>query len=189
MYKNLRNGAAMLMLAAAAVAAWYFGRPAPPPSSRAGQARTYPLGYYLRDAVLLGTSDEGRVSYRLKAGLAEERPDASRLVLEDVHFEYEPSEQVPWTIAAARGEAPIGDRTYLDLEGDVRLERVAGAPGVPARVETDRLRLEPAKHLASTSGPVRVAADGGVLEAVGLKAFLAEDRLELESEVHGHAPR
>lgn len=181
----------MLLLAAAALVMFYFGRqPRPDASLRPVDARAYPLGYYLRDAVLLGTDEQGRISYRLHAGLVEERPDDARLSLENVRFEYQPSEQIPWSIVAARGEAPIGaERTYLDLKGGVELTRDPDAQGKPARVETSELRLEPDRHLASTAAPVRVSIGDDALDAVGLKAFLDKDRLELESEVHGRVVR
>jgi lipopolysaccharide export system protein LptC len=185
-YRNLRNGVAMLLLAAAALVTWYFGRPAPKASSRPADDRAFPLGYYLRDAVLLGTDDQGAISYRLHAGLVEERPDAAALALEDVRFEYQPSEKIPWSIVAAKGSAPIGaERAQLDLSGGVELTRAPAADGRPTRIETDTLRLEPDKHVASAAGPVRISVGGNALDAVGLTAFLEEDRIELESQVHG----
>jgi lipopolysaccharide export system protein LptC len=181
----------MLLLAAAALATWYFGRPAPNASSRPADDRAYPLGYYLRDAVLLGTDDRGTISYRLHVGLVEERPDEASLALENVLFEYEPSEQIPWSIAAARGDAPIGEeRGYLDLSGGVELTRRAPtAKDQPTHVETETLRLEPDKHLASTKGTVRMTVGGNALDAVGLNAYLKDDRVELESQVHGRFTR
>ncbi len=185
MYRNLRNGAAFVLLAAAALATWYFARPARKPAPVVQETGAYPLGYYLRDAVLLGTDEQGRILYRLHAKLAEERPDNGGLLLHEVQFEYQPAEQVPWSVTAARGEAPSEQPSYLDLEGDVEITRNPGTAGRTTRVETDRLRLEPEQRLASTNGPVRISVDGNTLEAVGLKAFLGSDRLELESKVHG----
>jgi LPS export ABC transporter protein LptC len=120
-----------------------------------------------------------------RTGLVEERPDEAHLRLEHVRFEYEPSEKVPWSIVASTGEAPIGTPAYLDLEGEVELTRDTAASGKPTRVETDRLRLEPDTHLASAPGPVRLWFGRYALDAVGLKAFLEDDRFELESQVHG----
>jgi lipopolysaccharide export system protein LptC len=173
------------MLAAVALAMLYFARQTPTTPSRLAEGNAYPLGYYMRDAVLLGTDDEGRVTYRLHAGLAEERPEEAKLVLENVRFEYQPAENTPWSVVAARGEAPTSGEEYLDLEGDVQLTRNEGAPGEPARVQTNRLRLEPKSYLASAAGAVHIAVAGQTLDAVGLKAFLKDDRLELESQVHG----
>ncbi len=185
MYRNLRNGAALVLLAAAALATWYFARPAKNPAPAVQESGSYPLGYYLRDATLLGTDEQGRILYRLHAKLAEERPDNGGLLLHDVKFEYQPAEHVPWNVTAARGEAPAAQPSYLDLEGNVEITRNPGAEGGTARVETNRLRLEPEQRMASTSGPVRISVGGNTLDAVGLKAFLGSDRIELESKVHG----
>ncbi|HEX5419827.1 MAG TPA: LPS export ABC transporter periplasmic protein LptC [Gammaproteobacteria bacterium] len=188
MQTNFRNGAALLLLAAAALATWYFGRRAPQNGAGVAPSGAYPLGYYLRDAELLGTDEDGKVVYRLRAALAQEQPNEGRLLLQNVHFDYQPAEKVPWSISAARGEAPTGGDTedaYVDLEGNVVLTSASDAPGPVTRIETEQLRIEPVQHLATAKGPVHISVGGQTLDAVGLKAFLKEGRLELESRVHG----
>lgn len=182
-YKSLRNGVAFILLAAAAVGTWYWSR-VPEPRDVAGfEAGAHPAGYYLRDAVLLGTDNEGRVLYRIDAELAEELPQGEGLMLNGVEVKYQPSEEVPWRVRAARAKASSG-QSYLQLEGDVELERQT-AEGERTLVQTESLRLEPEQYVATASGQVRFSVNGSTLEAVGLKAFLKDDRLELESEVHG----
>ncbi|MBN1237531.1 MAG: LPS export ABC transporter periplasmic protein LptC [Gammaproteobacteria bacterium] len=184
MYRTLRNGAAICLLIAAAVGTWYWSRTTAPAEFEPVPARSAPLGYYLRDAVLLGTDEQGRVVYRVSADLAEERPDDGALLLNGVLVEFQEDEQVPWRVRASRAEAQP-EQSYLELEGEVRLESIGGEGRPPTLVETEQLRLEPDDHTAVAEGDVRLTVGENTLSAVGLKAFLKEDRLELESKVHG----
>lgn len=186
-YRIVRNGAAICLLIAAALGTWYWSRTTAPAAPTAVPARSAPLGYYLRDAVLLGTDDEGRVVYRVSADLAEERPEDGSLLLNGVRVEFQGDEQVPWRVRALSAEAQP-ERGYLELAGNVELERI-GEERPPTLVETERLRLEPDEQTAVAPGDVRLTVGGNTLSAVGLKAFLRDDRLELESKVHGRFAR
>jgi lipopolysaccharide export system protein LptC len=183
-YRTVRNGAAICLLIAAALGTWYWSRMTAPAETEDAPARSGPLGYYLRDAVLLGTDEEGRIVYRISADLAEERPEDGSLLLRGVNVEFRQDPQIPWRVRAARAEAQP-ERSYLDLEGDVELEREGSDDRARTLVETSRLRLEPELHRAVASGEVRFTVGDTTLSAVGLKAFLREDRLELESKIHG----
>lgn len=184
MYRTVRNGAAILLLIAAALGTWYWSRTTAPEGFEPVAARNAPLGYYLRDAVLLGTDEQGRMAYRVSAELAEERPGDGSLLLNGVRVEFQADEQVPWRVRADRAQAQP-EQSWLELEGDVELERVGGEGRAPALVRTDRLRLEPDGHTAFADGEVRLRVGENTLTAVGLKAYLKEDRLELQSDIHG----
>lgn len=183
-YRTVRNGAVLCLLIAAALGTWYWSRTTAPTVAESVPARSVPLGYYLRDAVLLGTDEEGRVVYRVTAGLAEEQPETGSLLMNDVRVEFHQDTPVPWRVRATRAEADPS-QSYLELEGNVELEREADGSRPRALVETNRLRLEPEQATAVASGDVRFTVGDNTLSAMGLKAFLRDDRLELESRVHG----
>jgi LPS export ABC transporter protein LptC len=174
----------MCLLFGAALGTWYWSRTTAPPPEQAVESRSTPLGYYLRDAVVLGTDDEGRVLYRINAELAEERPGDGSLQMNGVRVEFQADEQVPWQVSASRAEAQP-DMGYLNLEGDVTLEREPSQGRPRTVVETASLRLEPERHTAVADGEVRFTVGVNTLHAVGLKAFLKEDRVELASKGYG----
>ena len=163
---------------------WLWSRQGGGDDDALSSADYVPLGYYLSDASILGTDDEGRTLYRIWAGSAEEMPEERRLVLRDVIVEYEPGNDVPWVLTASSGEAPI-DETYLDLNGGVELTTGEQATGHPTIIRTEHLRLEPQEFLAETDEPVSVFIGERRLDAVGMKADLKADNLALESNVHG----
>lgn len=183
MLRALRNILVLAVLAAIAAATWYL-QSTSTPESITRQAAGSPTGYYLRDATFLRTGDDGRIVYRIHADLAEERPEDGKLVLSGVRIEYMPAEQVPWRVHAARAEVSPETST-LELEGGVVLTREAAENRAPTIVRTEHLRLEPESHVATASGAISFSVGPNTLAAEGLKAFLKEDRLELESSGHG----
>ena len=176
----IRNFLILLLLAVIAGGSWLFGRK-PLPTAPAPEAAEAALGYYLKDAVFSGLDADGRVIYRLAAGRIEQAPDSDMLTLESVEISYRDERAVPWIIRAAHARSSE-DRAIIELEGDVTIEN--SGPGQITRIESSDLRLEPGNYFASTSGPVRFAVGNTWIRAVGLKAYLRDERIDLESEVH-----
>ena len=176
----VRNILILFTLAVIAAASWLFGRK-PAPSVPVRDAAQPALGYYLKDAVFRGLDTEGRVIYRLAAGRIEQAPDSDVLELEGVEISYRDSQELPWIIRASRARS-TEDRAVIELEGDVTIK--SSDPGERALIESSDLRLEPGNYFASTNGPVRFAIGDTWIRAVGLKAYLKDERIDLESEVH-----
>jgi lipopolysaccharide export system protein LptC len=183
MYLNLRNAVWLSLLIGAAAVTWYLSRPEPTEAPRDTGSRTSSLGYYLVDAVLLGTDDSGEVLYRIVAERVEEHPGSEQLLLTSIEIEYRDEAEVPWRIRASSASGPTS-RDYLDLSGDVRIESLPNSGGQQTLIEASSLRLEPEARFASTDGPVRFLVDDVWINGVGLKAYLKDDRIDLESQVN-----
>jgi LPS export ABC transporter protein LptC len=185
MWVTFRNALGIaLLFAAAAATTWLLFRPQAPSRDGAARDDAPPPGYYLRGARLLGTDEEGRVAYEIHAARAQELPERNELLLEQARVVYRPADGQAWTISAQRATGPI-DGSYLDLEGGVELRSEAAEGEPPTVVRTERLRFSADESLAVTTDSIEVRVDSGVLSAVGLRAHLKDDRLELESEIHG----
>jgi lipopolysaccharide export system protein LptC len=180
---SLRNTIAGLLLSAAAAASWYWSRPVAV-VDQTEQTSSVPQGYYLAGAVLLGTDETGKVIYEVAATRAEERPDQSELLLSSVRVQYRPATEVHWLLTASNGEAPT-DGSYLILQGEVELASSPTDGSESTIIRTSRLLLEPQMYAAISEEPVSVFFGGERLDAVGMKAYLKDDRLELESNIHG----
>ncbi len=184
MYLNLRNVFVFVVLTAAAASSWYWSRTGTADNQPGERRESFPLGYYLTDAEISGTDEDGRLLYRIWAGRAEERPDENRLFMSDVRVEYRPVEGVPWILTADAGEAPT-DESYIDLRGAVELANVPLDAGDATVIQTQALRFEPETFVASSDETVSLFLGAHRLDAVGIKVYLRDDRLELESSVHG----
>lgn len=180
---SLRNALGIALLGAFAATTWLWSRLETGIDPQWTEPAFVPPGYYLRGAVLLGTDPDGQVRYRVNAGRAEEDPAGNALLFSDIEVHYAPAEQVPWVVSATAARGPA-DLSHLDLSGEVRL-RSEPADREPLAIETASLRFDPARFLASSDDTVYVSIGDRRLSAVGLRAHLKDDRLELESQVHG----
>jgi lipopolysaccharide export system protein LptC len=174
----------VVLLVAAAATTWMLFRPEAPAATGAAQRDAPPAGYYLRGARLLGTDAEGRIAYEIYADRAEELPDEEALRLEQVRVDYRPADGQAWVISASRAFAPI-DGSALSLEGNVELRSEPDDGSQPTVITTDHIDFRPEESLAVTTARIEVRVDSGRLSAVGLRAHLKDDRLELESDIHG----
>lgn len=148
------------------------------------RGRDLSLGYYINDAELLGLDEEGQALYQITAKRLETRGEAGSLLLEDVRVEYRPRVDIAWLLTAARGEAPRNE-TYLDLQGRVELVRQPENEENGTIIQTERLRLQPEDFIATTNETVRIHLGQNQINATGIRAYLKDNRLELESNVHG----
>lgn len=89
----------------------------------------------------------------------------------------------PWKVRSARGEVgPDGDE--VELIDQVRVERT-DEKGRATILTTSRLTVFPQKEYAQTQQAVRIDAANGVTTAQGMKAYLNDGRMLLQSNVRG----
>ncbi len=140
-------------------------------------------GFYLRDAVIHGTSEDGSPEYILKAeridqNLAQHSFDAAVI---DLTLKDEGGP--PWLVKADTGTIPA-DQSYIQLNGGVRAVR--DQPDPTFSMETQSMRLLTEEKVAETSDLVIIRFGQQQLTAVGMRAYFNEDRVELQSKVHGN---
>ena len=181
----LRNTLVMIVLAILAAALWVATWQPPEtslPVEDAGASQA--LGYYVRGARILGTDEEGRVTYRIMAQQLDEVLDENRLRFEGVSVEYLPADETPWSISAERASAPK-DRSEITLAGNVELRSTPTDGSTPVIVATEELRFAPDSSSAESDEAVTIRVGDWQLAGVGLRTYLKGDTLQLESQVHG----
>jgi len=178
MNTKLRNIVVLAILCAAALATWVLSRPQSIQAPQTSSTEQLPAGYYLRDAILIGTDSQGRVYYRVYAEIVEQASREDDLVLRQVRVEYEPEAQVRWSLTAQEGTAP-SDRAYFDLLHSVRLTSQTNESSEATIIETEALRLYTDSFLASSDLSVAMHRGKTELHATGLRAHLKDDFLEL----------
>lgn len=182
-----RTALNMTLLLAAAAASWAL-------SFRAGEtptAHSEPthagIGYYATDARLSATDDQGRVRYRVTAAAVEQQPRDGSVELQQVIIHYDPPQGRPWDLHSDAGSMPPGGK-MVALTGNVVAETRAGdAP--PATIRTDYLKFDAASDVVTTNREVHLDQAGSRVRAIGMRADLARERIELLAEVRGsYAP-
>ena len=150
--------------------------------STRGQPRV-PLadaGYYVVDGTLRGVSEDGEALFQISADRVQQQPALARVALDGVAD----GDALPWRMTARTGH--IGsDWRQLELNGDVRIERLDRRGGDPIALSTDNLTVLLDARRATTRSQVLIAGRDGALVAEGMTADLAEQRFVLESAVSG----
>lgn len=137
-------------------------------------------GYFLTTE-LTRADAAGEVLYRLQADRISQVPDSRDALLEGVQLAFS-DDQLPWLLVADEGLIYSSDER-VELTGGVVLTRPS-ADG-DARILTDRITIFPERSLAETASEVTIIETGGHTEAVGMRLWLNEGRLELQSRVRG----
>jgi LPS export ABC transporter protein LptC len=140
-------------------------------------------GYYVRDANLLGTGPDGMILYRMTARSADENTGDGSVTLTGIQIAYEPAAEVPWLLRATSGRISP-ERDVVWLSGDV-LAVTRPDAGQNTRIRTDMLEIDPSQFIASTDRRVTIDHERGQISATGMRVYLKQDRLQLNTDVHG----
>lgn len=130
-------------------------------------------------------NEQGVRQYTLAAPRMVQLPGDQGTWLEQPAIDvYQDASTREWLIRAERGWV-AADNSLIRLESHVTLERPAASGKTPLVITTRNLQVYPEQRLVQTEEAARLDAPGGKLEAVGVRAYLDEDRLELLSAVRG----
>lgn len=182
-----RTALNMTLLLAAAAASWAL-------SFRAGEtpmAQPEPphagIGYYATDVQLSATDDQGLIRYRVTADEVQQQTRDGSVKLQQVIIHYDPPQGRPWQLRSDAGSMPPGGK-MVTLTGNVVAETRAGdAP--PATIRTDYLKFDTASDVVTTNREVHLDQAGNRVRAIGMRADLAHERIELLAGVRGsYAP-
>lgn len=98
---------------------------------------------------------------------------------------YQPDGQTrEWRLQAEQGWV-AADQQSVRLEGEVTMTRAAASGKPPITIVTRDVLVRPGEHYAETAAPTRALTPDGEFRAVGVRAWLDQERLELLSEVRG----
>ena len=140
--------------------------------------------YSARDAVLIATGEDGLPMYTLRAADIREQPASRVALLTEVEMQFRDADGQLWQVRADSARA-IDQAAQVDLSGNVTLSGLLPGTAAPVRISTERLSVDTRSEIVATRDPVSLELEGGRLEARGLIARLREQRIQLESQVHG----
>lgn len=180
----MHNWSQLILLLIAAVASGVLlmrntaDTPDKPSSARLG------IGYYMTDAELIVTGEDGQTRYRVRTDNAVQDQEAGSIELDKVYVEYDPLSSVPWDLRANTGHIPP-DRNIIQLEGNVVAE-TRDDENTPITIRTDFLELDTETYIAETDHRVAIDYATNRVFATGMRAFFKEDRLQLLANVNGN---
>ena len=170
-------------LAAAAFASWYFSRGANREETQTASLDGTRTGYYLKSARILGTGEDGKLLYELRAREAEQ-VGTNKVTFIDVQLNYSPQSDVPWTVDADTATI-FADEHRVLLEGHVSAISSEGFSGNETEIRTQHLDVYPEDFLAETDDRVQIRIGERSLTATGMLASLRDNQVKLKSNVRG----
>lgn len=140
-------------------------------------------GYYLKDAVILRTREDGTPGIELIARRIQQRltrpARAEAITMESVRVNYFGKEDWQWALKADTGLVPPNS-PVVQLEGNVELRSLEGNSN--AYLSTDELAIDTEKNLAySTRSPVQMRFGQHAMTVKSLRADLTSEKLRLET--------
>ena len=154
----------------------------PTPAASGSQAEQ--PGYYLKDAVITQTQQNGSIGLRLVADSIEQRHGDESISLDTVRVNYfqssagQPSPR-EWLLNARRALVPA-DFRVVQLFGDVELRPADAQPNTFLR--TEAMAIDTQTNVAySTSSPVQLHFGRNAMTVKNFRADLNSEKIRLES--------
>ncbi len=182
MNARLRFPLFLTILVAAVLASWYLTQSQPQPPDELSDTQS-DESYYMRDATLLGIGDNGVPSYRVHAAHIRHIATDDSIELTNIRVRFEADPDAPWTLNAPRGQIPK-EREYIDLIGEVTASREPD-DGDELVIVTSDVRVLLEERIATTEALVTMNMGQHAVTARGMRAYLKQDRVELQSDVNG----
>jgi lipopolysaccharide export system protein LptC len=154
------------------------------PAATTVQENEWDEGYSAQNAKLVETGTDGVPLYTLNAATIRQLPNENQAQLTQVQMSFRDANGDPWTATADSGEVEQGSQ-QVQLAGNVHISgTIAGTAG-EAQIFTAALSVDLRTDIVNTKDPVQMLWAGKQLDSTGLVANLKDDRVELESGVHG----
>ncbi|MGP9824189.1 LPS export ABC transporter periplasmic protein LptC [Ectopseudomonas khazarica] len=171
-------------LIAAVVAALGYWNIAPETPHRPQQAgNDDAIDFYVLGARTVQYQDDGKLHYRMTAEKLEHVKSTDITLVDTPKLDLYRGTELPWKVTSQRAEVSPGG-TEVELIDDVRIART-DAKNRPTIITSSRMTVIPDKEYAQTKQAVRIVAANGVTTAQGMKAYLNDGRMILQSNVRG----
>ena len=172
---------ALVAVAIAVLSYWAFEQLAPDEADGAGGLAHYPQ-YYMENFSALSMDRDGAPKHRLNAVYMAHYPQDDTSELRQPELALFRVGRPPVLVSADKGWVTSGNDVIL-LKGNVRLRRddESGERRLTLLAEDARLLVD--AEYAETTRPVRLRYGRMVTDADGMRAYLAEERMELTGNV------
>jgi lipopolysaccharide export system protein LptC len=179
-----RNLPLIAVLLGAAVLSWWLLSQVQISGEAEDRARVHRPDFFLDDFTLLTMDETGIPKHLVQGTHLVHYPDDDTAEVDEPYMEIHRPQAPDWQIRARFAWiGPAGEQVRLQRE--VLVERVAEADVAPLTMHTEELLALPDDEYVETDLPVRFLGTGWELQAIGMRGWLGEGRMELLSEVRG----
>ncbi|BAU72646.1 LPS export ABC transporter periplasmic protein LptC [Metapseudomonas furukawaii] len=184
MSKNLRTALILTPIAALLIALGYWNiRPESFMDRPQAAGGDNAIDFYVENGKSTQFQEDGKLHYEMTATRLEHIKATDVTLLTKPDLLLHRGTAYPWHVQSERGEVgPEGKQ--VELIDQVRVART-DAKGRPTILTTSRLTVFPDQEYAQTQQAVKIDAANGVTTAQGMKAYLNDSRMILQSNVRG----
>lgn len=124
----------------------------------------------------------GRPDYQMTADYVTHFPDKDIVKLDKVNFKLYQVKQSTWSVSAQQGEVE-NLAGIIHLKDKVVLSRPETETSEAITLATSELHIYSKKDLAETDAKVQIKSGNSQIDAVGMRLYLDEGRMELLSSI------
>jgi len=141
------------------------------------------IDWYATNTHTLQYLPDGKVQYEMTADKVDhvKATDITLVTTPDLNMFR--GTEFPWHVQSKRAEVNSGG-TEVELIDSVRVART-DEKNRTTIITSTRMTVFPQQQYAQTEQPVRIDGAGGVSTGTGMKAYLKESRIHLQSNVRG----
>jgi len=136
--------------------------------------------YTLKGFTTVHMNEQGTRQSQLTAQHLKHYPNANTQLTAPNMIFYEQKQPI-WSVESQRGEVSP-DHNHIWLLGDTRWQR---HPQPQITVLTENVHIQMDSQYAQTAAPTTILMPQGKTESIGMRLFLAQQQLELLSQVRG----
>ncbi len=165
---------------------WGFQEPEYLPPALTEEQQQQQIDAFIVGAVSVEYDQQGAPYRELTSPRMSHYPNADRTLLEQPDMLIYRDQKPPLRVLADEGEIGPNNQEVLLRENVSMTEQLPRG----FSLQTPFLRIEPDNDYAETDAPVTLRHKSGVMHSIGMKAYLAEDRIQLLNNVRGlHEPQ
>lgn len=183
-----RFGLAVLVLALAAAGTWWLLRQVTSPAVQKPAPATHEPDYTFTDATVTTLNDQGKPEAVMTSPRMLHHPDDDSVEVFAPRIQYFIAGGQPWHVAADHALLPSGGK-LVELDGHVEMQHPGNDGGPPLVIQTDKISVDLNTNIATTADPVQITQGNSRMTAVGMQAYLNDNRLLLQSDVRGSYAR
>ncbi|EMP55998.1 hypothetical protein MSNKSG1_09003 [Marinobacter santoriniensis NKSG1] len=179
----IRTFALAVILAATALLLWRSGdQPVTDTTNAELRGPAEPDGFVV-DGRYTEYDQDGNLDVRFSSPRIEQFEEGNLTTIEAPEAElFGDPDTLPWKVKAEHGSL-LQDSNLLYLTGNVKVNRQIGQR--TATLETTKLTLDNDQNIIYTDAPVTITDNVGVTRSKGMKAWINDRILELNSQVEG----
>jgi lipopolysaccharide export system protein LptC len=175
-----RGTLTLVLLVAAVITGWSAWRQRA--ATKAPAAASVRPDYVLHDFELVALNREGKEAFLLRAPRLARDPDDKTMSIATPLFLIPDKQGQRWQVRSKTGWV-AADNSEVRLRGKVEATSPPG-DARPSTMKTEQLNVFPDKNTASSAVLVTVTQPGFTMHGTGMRADLADNRIELLSKVN-----